>query len=243
MIELITFPINSLLFPRVCTSCRTNQVQGSREYACPDCWNQTQLISGTEALCEKCGLILGPNRRSNSVNCWQCDGHHYDQARSVGVYSHGLSAEVIALKSAPRMSRKVRELITEHWSSYGLEDFDVIIPVPLSRRRRHERGHNQAEVIAELLSKITGVGIDAHSIQRKHHSPLHRIGMDRKARDLSVTNAFEVVRPSLIEGKTILLVDDVYTTGATVSYCAKELKKAGASKVSVFTLARAVLQI
>jgi predicted amidophosphoribosyltransferase len=64
--------------------------------------------------------------------------------------------------------------------------------------------------------------------------------MDKKARELTVRNAFEVVRPKLINGKNIVLVDDVFTSGATASYCAKVLKKNGASRVNVFTLARAV---
>ncbi len=69
---------------------------------------------------------------------------------------------------------------------------------------------------------------------------MHRTGMDRKARDLSVKNAFEVARPNLISGHTILLVDDVYTTGATLSYCAKALKKHGAVEVNALTIARAI---
>ena len=70
---------------------------------------------------------------------------------------------------------------------------------------------------------------------------MHRIGMDEKARELTVRKAFEVTRPKLIEGQNILLIDDVFTSGATASYCAKVLKKHGAAKVNVLTLARAVL--
>jgi ComF family protein len=154
---------------------------------------------------------------------------------------NAVAAEVVALKSTPVLSRKARTLLESNWASFEIEEVDTIIPVPLSRRRRLERGYNQAEVLASSISAITGVGIDRNSLARTHHSPLHRIGMDSKARDLSVRNAFEVSRPNLIRGKAVLLVDDVYTTGATVSYCAKELKKAGAAKVNVFTLARAVL--
>ncbi len=70
---------------------------------------------------------------------------------------------------------------------------------------------------------------------------MHRIGMDKKARELTVKNAFEITRPKLIEGKNVLLVDDVFTSGATASSCAKVLKKNGAVGVQVFTLARAVM--
>jgi ComF family protein len=122
----------------------------------------------------------------------------------------------------------------------GFENVSLIVPVPLSKRRKIERGFNQAEVIAEALAHGTGTNIDVNSLGRIQHSPIHRIGMDRKARDLSVKDAFKVVRPKLVYGQNVLIVDDVFTTGATVSYCAKTLKKSGARSVNVLTLARAI---
>ena len=86
----------------------------------------------------------------------------------------------------------------------------------------------------------TGITIDKLSLSRKIHTPIHRAAMDRKARDLTVRNAFEISRPKLVNGANVLLIDDVFTSGATASQCAKVLKKAGAKKVSVLTLARAV---
>ena len=118
---------------------------------------------------------------------------------------------------------------------------DLIIPIPLSKRRKLERGFNQAEIIAAEIARTTGIPVDALSLARKLHTRIHRVGMDQKARELTVKNAFEVLRPKLIQGRNILLVDDVFTSGATSSYCAKVLKKNGAGKVNVFTLARAVM--
>ncbi len=80
--------------------------------------------------------------------------------------------------------------------------------------------------------------LDEQSLVRKIHTPMHRAAMDNKAREISVKNAFDVKRPKLIEGETILLIDDVYTSGATVSNCAKVLKEKGASKVYVLTIAK-----
>jgi ComF family protein len=125
-------------------------------------------------------------------------------------------------------------------SSDDLGGFDLIIPVPLSKKRAVERGFNQAETIASQVSGLVGIPIDAASLIRKKHTPMHRAAMDKKAREMTVKNAFEVSRPKLIEGKSILLVDDILTSGATASYCAKALKKKGAAGVKVFTLARAV---
>jgi len=172
--------------------------------------------------------------------CRQCDSHHYDSASSIGPYDGALKAEVIALKTVPKIASRTRELLFSSYANAGFEISSLIIPVPLSRQRQLERGFNQAEIVANELSNKFHHEVDAGSLVRTNHSPIHRMGMDRKARDLSVKNAFTVARPKLIEGRSILLVDDVYTTGATLSYCAKALKKSGALRVDVLTLARAL---
>jgi ComF family protein len=123
--------------------------------------------------------------------------------------------------------------------STGYDNYDLVLPVPLSTKRRAERGFNQAEFIASHIAKILHKTVDTRSLSRKVHTPMHRASMDRKAREQSVKNAFEVIRPKLIEKRSILLVDDILTSGATVSNCARSLKKAGAQRIEVFTLARA----
>jgi len=115
----------------------------------------------------------------------------------------------------------------------------VVIPVPLSARRLQERGFNQAAVIATVIARSGNLLLDENSLVRKIHTPMHRAGMDRKARAMTVKKAFEVVRPKLIEGRDTLLVDDVLTSGETASICARVLKKSGAATVSVLTIARA----
>ncbi|MBA3352333.1 MAG: ComF family protein [Blastocatellia bacterium] len=115
----------------------------------------------------------------------------------------------------------------------------IVIPVPLSARRQQERGFNQAAVIATVIARSGNLLLDENSLVRKIHTPMHRAGMDRKARAMTVKKAFEVVRPKLIEGRDTLLVDDVLTSGETASICARVLKKSGAATVSVLTIARA----
>jgi ComF family protein len=111
--------------------------------------------------------------------------------------------------------------------------------VPLSRQRKAERGFNQAEVIADAVCSVLKIPIDTATLVRSKHAPMHRASMDRKARETTVQNAFKVTRPKLIEGRSILLVDDIFTSGATASNCAKVLKKHGAASLLVFTVARA----
>jgi len=230
----------SIVTPRPCAVCRSDIKSIADGNACAACWEATEVYSGSEAACRKCGLVLPTARPGAGAMCWQCDGHFYDFATSVGPYARALEAEVIALKTVPRISSRTKQLLFGAFLNSGINGNTLIVPVPLSAQRNRERGFNQAQVIAKELAERFRIKMDAGSLVRTNHSPIHRIGMDRKARDLSVKNAFAVARPKLIEGQTILLVDDVYTTGATLSYCAKALKKSGALRVDVLTLARAI---
>lgn len=190
-------------------------------------------------LCEKCGAYFGPQAAPVAVRCHQCNAHQYDMASAAGIYEKALAASILSLKVSPSITNRVRQMIRS--AGTRLSPADLIVPVPLSKLRRIERGFNQAELIAVELSKAMAVPIDVHSLTRRLHTPMHRAGMDRKARELTVENAFYVPRPKLIEGRTILLVDDVFTSGATASSCAKALKKSGAAAVNIFTIARAVM--
>jgi ComF family protein len=139
------------------------------------------------------------------------------------------------------LAKTVRAVIENAPLPPEFASVDLILPIPLSKHRRLERGFNQAEVIAAAVAARINVPVDRQSLARRLHTPIHRVGMDQKARELSVRNAFEVQRPKLIGGKNVVLVDDVLTSGATASGAAKVLKKAGAGQVLVFTLARAVM--
>jgi len=114
-----------------------------------------------------------------------------------------------------------------------------VVPVPLHPKRLKTRGFNQASVIAETVSKALGLPLDEVSLVRVSSSEKYRAGLDVKGRRDTVAGAFKVTHPRLVEDEDILLVDDVFTTGATVSACAEALLEAGAKSVFVFTLARA----
>jgi ComF family protein len=116
---------------------------------------------------------------------------------------------------------------------------NLIIPVPLHPERERERGFNQAVLLARELSRLSGLSLDEYSVVRRVHTERHRAGMDAKARRQSVAEAFAVRHPESVAGQLVLLVDDVFTTGATVSACASALKEAGAAEVFVLTIARA----
>ena len=121
-----------------------------------------------------------------------------------------------------------------------LDSATRIVPVPLHPKRQRERGFNQATELGRALASLTGLPLDEWSLVRTIHTERHRAGMDAQTRRESIEAAFEVKHPRLIAGASVLLIDDVFTTGATVSACASALQSAGAQEVFVLTVARPV---
>lgn len=231
----------SIVYPQDCLSCSGSVDSSDDGIACSVCWDNTRIFNGSEMLCHKCGAFFGDTAAPVPVSCHQCGDHHYDKAAAIGIYEKALSASIISLKTTPVVPQRIKNVIPAAIKHANFTASDVIVPIPLSRQRKLERGFNQAEIVAAVVSKALDIPVDAGSLGRKLHTPIHRMAMDKRARELTVQNAFDVLRPKLIKGKNILLVDDVFTSGATASYCARILKKNGAGSVNVFTLARAVM--
>jgi len=230
----------TVVYPQACTICEQNVEHSADGVACEFCWEKTRVFSGEETLCHKCGAFLKDEKTDFQTFCRRCDEHFYESARAAGIYEHALAASILHLKTAPFVSANLKNFFINAFENSGFQVADLIVPVPLSKKRLLERGFNQAAVLAQILAKHTKVDLDEQSLSRTLHTRVHRAAMDRKAREMTVKNAFDVKRPRFVGNKTILLIDDVFTTGATVSNCAKVLKKKGASKVYVFTLARAI---
>lgn len=239
MLQKIVDSLLTLTYPQSCSVCEKSVENSADGIVCDACWQKTRIFSGKETLCHKCGAFLNEKPIDFQTFCHACDEHFYDRAIAVGLYEHALSASVLHLKSEPFIAKKLKNIFISRFQNCDFQDAEIIMSVPLSAKRRLDRGFNQAEVLAEIIAKNSNLKLDKQSLIRKVHTPIHRAGMDRKARELTVKNAFEVKRKNLIKGKNILLIDDVFTSGATVSSCAKELKKKGANKVYILTVARA----
>lgn len=112
---------------------------------------------------------------------------------------------------------------------------DIIVPVPLTRKRRRQRGFNQAEVIAKAIKELTNIGISTKTLRRIRFTG-SQTHLDTLNRRDNVSGAFELIDGSAVKGKHVLLVDDITTTGATLNECGRVLVEAGAEKISVFTL-------
>ena len=240
MLKALSNSLLSVVYPQECSVCGSEVESSDDGVACSGCWSSTRIFTGDETLCIKCGAFLFESASgSGSINCQKCVEDSYDRAFSGGLYEKALAAEVLSLKRSPHLSAKTRNVLFAALDRIPHNSHTVIVPVPLSRKRLFERGFNQAAVIGLKISKYSGIRLDDASFIRKVHTPMHRAGMDRKARAMTVKNAFEVVRPKLIEGKDVILVDDIFTSGATASNCSRILKRSGASTVNVLTIARA----
>ena len=232
----------ALVYPQACAVCSASVETRADMPACASCWATTRIFSEEDVLCWKCGTPsvgkVSEEKRAE-VRCRRCDTEHFTAARAVGVYEGALRAAVLALKRQPYVAARLIHLLHEAQRRPPLNTATRIIAVPLHPERERERGFNQAAVLGRALAARTRLPVDEWSLIRTIHTGLHRAGMDAQARRESVRDAFQVQRPRLIEGERILLIDDVYTTGATASSCASVLKAAGAQDVFVLTIARA----
>jgi ComF family protein len=240
MLRILPDSILSLVYPQECGVCQGEVESPNDGIACSGCWTKTRIFDGTETLCNKCGAFLfGAGAAREGLRCRKCEEHHYERAFAVGIYEHALSSSVLHLKRTPHIPGRLKTLLGNTFDRFQANSDITIVPVPLSSRRRSERGFNQAGIIANIIAKHVGIVPDENSFVRKLHTPMHRAGMDRKARASTVKDAFEIVRPKLIENRNVLLVDDVFTSGETASICSRVLKKSGAATVNVLTIARA----
>ena len=232
----------TLIYPQGCGACGGSVDSRHDGVACSRCWEATRIFAEDVTLCWKCGAISAATvaeERRQTVRCGQCDSDSFTAARACGLYEGALRASILALKREPNVARRLLETLRQTQGRAPLAEADVIVPVPLHASRERERGFNQAVVLARELARVTKLPIDEHSLVRRVHTERHRAGMDARSRRDSVEGAFEVRQPKLVAGRRILLVDDVFTTGATVSECAAVLKSAGAADVYVLTIARA----
>ena len=233
----------ALVYPMRCAACGAASVEGRRDApACAACWHKTTIFTGEETCCWKCGAQAGGDvtaEKRIEVRCRRCDELAFTAARSVGRYEGALRAAVLALKHEPHVSARLGRLLHAAQRRPPLDAATRIVPVPLHAERERERGFNQATLLARALASRANLPLDEWSVARTGHTQRHRAGMDRRARRETVERAFQVTRPRLVSGERILLVDDVFTTGATVSSCAQSLREAGATEVYVLTVAHA----
>jgi len=230
--EIICDAVVTLAYPQICVICGRSVEQRRFGVACESCWKETRIFTDDDEICWKCGSPGPPA-------CGRCEVLAFTAARAVGMYKEALRESALMLKRRPHLPRHVEDLLV---AAALRELFSVstrVVAVPLHLKRLQTRGFNQATIIAETVAKGLALPLDEVSLVRVSSPQKYRAGLDVKGRRDTVAGAFEVVHPRLVAGEDILLVDDVFTTGATASACAEALLEAGAKSVFVLTLARA----
>lgn len=232
----------AVVYPQACAGCGASVEARADGVACAMCWRETRTLSGEEAVCWKCGALTpgtAVGEKLDLVRCRRCDNLPFTAARACGIYEAALRVSVLTLKREPRVPLRLARLLLDTQQRQPLNRATCIIPVPLHPERKKERGFNQAAVLGCALAQMSRLALDETSLVRVAHTERHRTGMDGQARRESVENVFEVRHPRVVRDERVLLIDDVFTTGATASSCARVLLDAGASEVFVLTVARA----
>jgi competence protein ComFC len=235
----------NVAYPHECRCCGGLVDSWDDGVVCSNCWDNkavTMLLTGP--LCKKCGApginsaTLSHQSADRSQLCGKCSNATFNVARACGIYSGSFEASILSLKVTPHICPRLKRLISTTLDEHRtLLESDLVIPIPLHQDRERKRGFNQASVVAKSISKHVGP-FDDQILKRTKATDRHRAGMDAMDRALSVEKAFVVAEHSTIEGATVLLIDDVYTTGSTVSAASRVLLAAGAARVNVFTIAR-----
>jgi len=203
---------------------------------CPLCRKEERPERVREPLCKKCGKPLYSSREEFCYDCGKSE-HSYEQGRAVFVY-RGMEGSVHRFKDCNRRMYAeyyAREMTAALGKSILEWKPQLILPIPLSGRKKRKRGYNQSEILAERLSEKFGIPADKTILCRIRETDIQK-SLNDKERKKNMQDAFGVKNHERIRGINVLLVDDVYTTGSTVDAAAKVLLRAGARKVFCVTL-------
>jgi ComF family protein len=242
--------LNALLnfvYPPSCPACGVRLPVESDRRVCATCIAKIDRI--VEPFCAICGEPLRAATVDDSGKCLRCRAsvRRFRTARSVARYDPSSEAGPGALGAIIRqhkygldqsLGRALAECIGDRLP-YPRGIHDLVVPVPLHRARLRQRGFNQATLLGIEVARRLGCAVDAGCLIRVRATP-PQTARDHNARRRNVRRAFRVIDRDRVRDRSLLLVDDVMTTGATADECAEVLLAAGAHSVDVFTLARAL---
>jgi ComF family protein len=233
----------SLVYPEECRVCGQPLTEVSRVPVCSNCIDELEPLTA-DFFCRMCRTPFANEFPLDADGlCGLCRRglNGFDAAYSFGIYE-GTLRQLVHLFKYDGVRTLAKPLGTRMaWALPRGQEFDVIVPMPLHWWRGWRRGFNQSALLAGVIGKRSGLPV-VNAMKRIRSTP-PQAGLSNRMRRRNVAGAFAVRRPNAIAGKHVLLVDDVLTTGATLSACAAALKRGGASRVSALTLARADRQM
>jgi len=227
--------------PPRCPSCGT--IVPEPNAFCLPCWQSLSFLG--DPCCVRCGLPFDYETGAEA-ECGRClaDPPPFDRLRAAVAY--GDTARKVALKlkysGRPGVAETLAHFMARQLSWVGGREGEaLLVPVPLHRWRIWKRGYNQAALIASALSRRSGIRAELDLLRRTRATPPLK-GLGRRERALTVRGVFAVSKEDRerIKGRHIILIDDVFTSGATAGACARTLRRAGARSVAVLTWARVV---
>jgi competence protein ComFC len=226
-------------YPEICQYCRQERATPDEGFICAECRKNLKWIEAP--FCDRCGLPFSGDISTVFV-CSNCNDLtlHFRKARSAVLFEE-IIVEVIhryKYNQALWFERFLANCLVERAApELRKEPWDVIVPVPLHPRKEKEREFNQAERLARQLSRASGIPMSKRILRRVEPTRT-QTRLTRKERLENVRKAFALFPGTHLNGQRIVLIDDVFTTGATSSSCAKVLRDAGAADVCVWTVAR-----
>jgi ComF family protein len=225
-----------LLYPAHCPVCDRTLGDGRRDPLCGECFSAVEPI--VPPLCATCGLPR-PTFEAGAGRCYACltAPPAYDYARAAGAYAGVLRDAVHALKfgGVLALARPLAALVLEQQATLLGPHVDALVPVPLAADRERSRGFNQSELLATHLAAASGLPTRPRWLSRRR-ATRPQTELNAGERHRNVADAFRASPRAA--GAHVVLVDDVVTTGATVSECARTLRAAGARTIGVLAVAR-----
>jgi len=230
--------IQDLLFPPLCVGCSRRLDHSRPPLLCTGCLTKLHFISSP--ICPCCGIPYATGADHLCSACLQ-NKYDFDLARSLLRYQPPTDSVILRLKFGAELSglRTLAALLAESCCLREFSPPDYLIPIPLHATRIRERGFNQATLIARSCFPQWQGKLGLDILIKKHQTP-HQTQLSGQERRSNLKQAFSLNPHGEIFGKTFLLVDDVLTTGSTVNACARLLRRGGAKRIEVFTLARSL---